>query len=306
MSDYLFTVFTPTFDRAHVLGRVHDSLVNQTFRDFEWVIVDDGSTDDTAKVVETWKNQNLFPLRYFRQENQGKHVAFNRGVREAKGELFLTLDSDDSCVPTALERLRFHWMNIPEGIRGQFSAVTALCLDQKGNPVGGRFPGEFIDSDSLEIRYKYGVSGEKWGFQRTDVLRQFPFPEDLKGTYVPEGLVWNSISRDFKTRYVNERLRIYWIEGPSMVHGHTAVKNACGGRLQHLTCLNTELDWFRYAPLEFLRSAVHYTRFAHHCGVGLLDQVRALTSPWARVLWTLALPLGTLVFLRDLRRERRS
>ena len=194
---YVFTVFTPTFNRAHTLHRVYESLKAQTYRDFEWLIVDDGSTDNTRKLVEQWQQENLFPIRYLYQENSGKHIAFNRGVREAKGELFLTFDSDDSCVPQALERFKYHWDSIPEDKKEKFSAVTALCINQEGEQIGNSFPFEVTDSDSIEIRTKYGVVGEKWGFQRTEVLKMFPFPEIPGEKFITEGIVWNRLSRQY-------------------------------------------------------------------------------------------------------------
>ena len=109
----IFTVFTPTHDRAHTLVRVFSSLKAQTFRSFEWVIVDDGSTDKTETLVRSWISAVDFSISYHRQPQGGKHRATNRGVALAKGALFLTLDSDDACVPTALERLYHHWSQIP-------------------------------------------------------------------------------------------------------------------------------------------------------------------------------------------------
>src|SRR5688572_23550113 len=106
---YTFTVFTPTHNRAHTLQRVYDSLRGQTFRDFEWLIVDDGSKDGTDRLAAAWARSADFEIRYRRQPNRGKHVAFNAGVRDARGELFLPLDSDDACVPRALERFIHHW-----------------------------------------------------------------------------------------------------------------------------------------------------------------------------------------------------
>ena len=87
-SKYTFTVFTPTFNRAHTLHRVYDSLRAQTFRSFEWLIVDDGSTDNTARLIEEWKTAGHFPIRYVYQRHAGAHFAINRGVQEALGELF--------------------------------------------------------------------------------------------------------------------------------------------------------------------------------------------------------------------------
>jgi len=110
----LFTLFTATFNRAHTLHRVYESLVCQTLRDFEWLIVDDGSTDSTREVVEGWQSEAAIPIRYYHQPNAGYHIAFNRGVELARGELFLSLGSDDACKPYALERFYHHWMAIPE------------------------------------------------------------------------------------------------------------------------------------------------------------------------------------------------
>ena len=296
---YTFTIFTPTYNRAHTLDRVYSSLAQQTYRDFEWLVLDDGSTDNTSQLIDAWKGGSSFPIRYFKQENMGKHVAFNRGVERAEGELLLVLDSDDECVPYALEQLKYHWDAIDAQQRGRFSGVSVLCMDQNGNLVGDLFPEDVMDSDSLELRYRYKVKGEKWGFQRTDILRRYPFPENLKQTYVPEDIVWNKIARKYKTRFVTEQLRIYWIEGPSMVHNQDPGKNAVGGKLQHCDALNNDIKWFRFAPLKFSLSALHYSRFSFHTGTGLFAQSGALENNIAKILWLLMLPMGYLVYLKD-------
>lgn len=297
-----FTVFTPTLNRANTLPRVYKSLNAQTFRDFEWLIVDDGSTDGTQLLVQKWREEANFVIRYMRQERCGKHIATNRAVDSARGKLFLTLDSDDECVPQALDRFLYHWGSIPPNDREAFSAVTGLCLDQEGRLVGKKFPRDVIDSNSSEIRYRYKVYGEKWGFQRTDVLREFPFSEEVRGVYVPEGIVWSAISQCYKTRYVNEALRIYWIDQPSMTHGRAPGFNAIGGVMQHLATLNTELRYFRYAPVSFLKSAVHYVRFSLHTGRSFIEQRKKLDKKFARFLWWLALPIGVTCYHRDRRK----
>lgn len=112
-SSCVFTVFTPAFDRAHTLYRVYGSLSTQTFQDFEWLVVDNGATDITNELIKKWRRNAPFSIRYLRQKNIGKHAAFNRGVQEAQGELFLVLDSDDRCTPGALETFKYHWDCIP-------------------------------------------------------------------------------------------------------------------------------------------------------------------------------------------------
>lgn len=300
---YTFTVFTTTYNRAHTLHRVYESLKAQTFREFEWLIVDDGSTDNTRDLVKAWQREAEFPIRYLWQENRGKHVAFNRAVQEAMGKFFLTFDSDDACVPQALERLKFYWDSIPEKERPQFSAVTALCVDQHGKLIGDKFPQDITDSDSLEIRYRYKVKGEKWGFHRTEVLRTFPFPEIEGCKFIPEGLTWSAIARRFRTRFVNEPLRVYFRSenepSEQLTGSGDPAKHALGHALWHQSILNHDINWFRHAPEQFLRSALHYVRFSFHTRTGVFDQVKKLENIWAKVLWGIMLPLGFFVYVRD-------
>src|SRR2546423_7881993 len=105
-SSPLFTVFTPTYNRAHTLLRVYESLKKQTFDDFEWLIVDDGSTDDTPTLVKQWISDGILTIRYVFQENAGKHVCINVATKLARGRYIATIDSDDWYVPTALETFR--------------------------------------------------------------------------------------------------------------------------------------------------------------------------------------------------------
>ena len=305
---YRFTVFTPTYNRAHTLPRVYESLKRQTFRDFEWLIVDDGSTDNTRELVKNWQKENLLPIRYFWQENAHKKAAFNRGVQEAKGELFLPLDSDDEALPAALEILNRHWCGIPDLEREKFSAVTGLCVDKKGRIVGSRFPADLLDSNSLEIRYRYQVTGEKWGFQRTDILRQFPYLLDVDG-HVPEGIVWSAIARKYKTRFVNESLRIYYIEDDSLsksavVYG--AAKNAEGHALWAREVLCNEWCYFAYSPKWFLKMAANYSRFHRHLQKTQPGKHYPLRGLVPRLLVALMWPVGMLRYGLDLKKAPRG
>jgi glycosyltransferase involved in cell wall biosynthesis len=297
---YVFTVCTATYNRRHTLHRVYESLKAQTYRDFEWLIVDDGSTDNTCELVEQWQQENLVPIRYIYQENAHLHIAFNRGVREAQGELFLKLDSDDSCEPQALERLKYHWDAIPLDQKEKFSAVTCLCKDTNGKIVGDLFPFNPTDSDSLEIRYRFKVKGEKWGFHRTDVLLNFLCGEEIIKTNLPESVRWSKIAKKYKTRFVNEALRTYWTDQPSITrNSQNPRKVAIGAQINHLDILNDYTEWFRFDPLSFLRSAVHYSRFSFHLGKKISQQIANIKTSIGKILWLIALPVGYLVYLKD-------
>lgn len=295
-----FTVFTPTFNRARTLPRVYESLRQQSFRDFEWLIVDDGSTDDTREVVATF-DESLFPIRYVHQANGHKKTASNRGVREARGEFFLTLDSDDEILPHTLERLNFHWESIPAQRREEFSAVTGLCVDDAGQVVGRRFPADVFDSDSMEIRYRYKITGEKFGFQRTDVMRTHPFPEDVAG-HVPEGIVWSAIASRYKTRYVNESFRIYHASEDALSRPSSIQNQAEGLALWAREVLAHDVRYFRHDPVWFLRMAANYTRFHRHMALGR-GRKWPLVGWRARVLTFLMWPAGFALFLKDARRR---
>lgn len=300
-----FTVFTATYNRVDTLHRVYDSLRQQTFRDFEWLIVDDGSSDKTEELVRQWQGQANFLVRYYRQANQGKAVAANYAVQKAKGLLFLPLDADDACVPTALERFHFHWRSIPEILQPTFSAVTALCVDENGKLIGTRFPRDIMDSNSAEIRYRYHVRGEKWGFQRTDIMRAHLFPTDTAYRAIPESIIWNAIARKYQTRFVNEILRIYYqrhyknSKQRNQFIASAAVGDPYGHAVWHRSALNDNLKWFRYSPLEFARNAAHFVRFSLNSGVSFSEQYSELTNWLAKALWLITLPFGLLVHWRD-------
>jgi glycosyltransferase involved in cell wall biosynthesis len=197
-----FTVLTPTYNRAHTLKRVYDSLCAQRFRDFEWIIVDDGSSDGTRELVSSW--QQWFPIRYFWQRNGGKHTAMNRGVAAATGEFVVFLDSDDECKPNALERFDFRWRQIPDP--GHFSTLTALTCRPDGSIQGEVFPEDHVDAFTFADQYRLRGKVDRWGINRTDTLREFPFPEGER--FVPEALVWNRLSRKYAARFFNEALLV--------------------------------------------------------------------------------------------------
>jgi len=210
MSAPLFTVFTPTYNRRHTLPRVFAALQAQTCRDFEWLVVDDGSKDDSAGLVADFAREADFPVRCIVQPNGGKHVAMNRGIREAAGELFVPLDSDDACTPDALERFRLHWLAIPANERDSFSGICCHCQDEAGARIGPAFGEPWFDAYPSDPIARARVLGEKWGFHRTAVLREFPFPEYPGEKSVPEGIVWDRIGLRYKLRYIDEALRIYF------------------------------------------------------------------------------------------------
>ena len=263
--------------------------------------MDDGSTDSTSAVIEAWQKDASFRIRYVWQENSHKKTAFNRGVTLAEGELFLCADSDDAFPPNALERFSYHWHSISKNDREDFAGVVGLCRDDQGKLVGDVFPGDWgIDSDYLEMRYRYGVRGEKWGFNRTDVLRAHPFPEYLPG-HVPEGVVWTAIATRYKTRFINEVVRIYFHGAGNQITQTVNLGQLAPGALYwKRSVLSFELAWFWRNPAFFLMEAARWTRFRMHLNP---EQVRTTNfwplSIWGAFLIALMAPLGAAWWLYD-------
>jgi glycosyltransferase involved in cell wall biosynthesis len=298
-----FTVFTPTYNRAHTLHRVYDSLCAQTLRDFEWIVVDDGSTDNTAELVAGWAKIANFPIRYFRQNHSGKHFAHNLAVREARGRLFMVFDSDDACVPNALERIAYHWNSIPASERHAFFAVNGLCCDQHGRLVGDRFPFSPFDSNLREKRYVHRVRGEKRGAVAIDVLRRFPFPEIKMTQFVPEGAVWLEISKNYKIRYVNEVFRIYFVDdddtGPTLTKTKMLDENAPGRSYYYVWLLNNDLNYFFHSPLPFLKAALMLPMAGWSSRQRIGRTLAELETFPARALVLLGLPIASLLYVFD-------
>lgn len=204
MSKYSFTVFTPIYNRKHTIHRVWDSLNQQTFRDFEWVIINDGSEDGIEPLLESYKEKADFPVRIYHQKNSGKHVAFNRAVELAEGELLVPADSDDSFVPETLAVFNKFWGEYKDN---SVSGISVLCMDENNSILGDQFKTEGL-SNHFEVIYNDKIRGEKWGCIRTEVMRKFRFPE-LPGSFFPESYVWSQIGLEYQTVYLNIPLRKY-------------------------------------------------------------------------------------------------
>lgn len=188
----MVTIFTPTFNRAYIIGNLYESLCHQTNFDFEWIVVDDGSTDDTQSFFqEITRKLNPFAITYVKQQNGGKHRAINRGVQLARGELFFIVDSDDRLTENAVDLVHNWVKSLPH--EGKWAGVAGLKGYDRFNMVGTTFEGEFLDATSLE-RPKKGITGDKAEVFFAEVLRQFPFQEFEGEKFLTEDTVWLKIA----------------------------------------------------------------------------------------------------------------
>ncbi len=165
------SVTTPTFNRADRLSSLYASLQQQTNRTFEWIIVDDGSTDNTEALCRTWVGKTDCPVRYMRKENGGKHTALNVGIREARGELILLVDSDDTLTADAIAVIRDSWAACD---KDDVCGISFLRIRQDGSVIGESFEHDGKYATYIDMRINRRVRGDKAEARRANVLRQFP------------------------------------------------------------------------------------------------------------------------------------
>lgn len=199
------TIFTPTYNRAYILPQLYHSLQRQTSTDFEWLVVDDGSTDHTPELFEKWMNEaNPFPIRYYAQPNGGKHRAINFAVTKAHGSLFFIVDSDDHLVDNAVETMNNQLDTFDYSIISNYAGLCNLKAYPDYSPLGTSFNGTFLDCTVLE-RETYGITGDKAEAFFTSVLLKYPFPEFDNETFLTEAVVWDRMAMDgLKLRFFNE------------------------------------------------------------------------------------------------------
>lgn len=284
------TILTPTYNRASLLPRLFDSLLRQTNKDFEWIVVDDGSTDDTREVVANLKEKcgGAFPMGYVYKANGGKHMAINIGAERARGELLFIADSDDLLTDDALETVANSWHDISDDKSFAGIAGLDIAMDTR-EVIGSGLPQEHIDCNAIDIRYRHHVTGDMKEVFRTEVLREFPFPEFAGERFCPEQLVWFRMARRYRLRYINKPIYIADYQPDGITAGITRA------RMRNPSASMLTYAELTECPVPFLvkvKAAINFWRF-WHC--------RTATSVVPRVAlrWHWLRPLGWMMHVRD-------
>ena len=291
------TIFTPTYNRAYTLPNLFNSLCRQTCKDFEWLIVDDGSTDGTENLVQTWmeRPQNNFSIRYVQQPNGGKHRAINRAVQIAEGELFFIVDSDDFILSEAVDLVLSWWEEVKANTH--YAGVCGLKCFPNKTPVGGTPSyARYLDTDCLSFRTKYHERGDKAEIFRTSVLREFPFPEFEGERFVTEALVWNRIAQRHIMRYYNRNIYCcdYLADGltRSIAKHHFASPRGTALYYAELAHWPQVDGWTR------IKAIINYWRYSTGYPLGLSDKCQQIGRGSI-----ILLPLGLMFRLRDILRR---
>lgn len=254
------TVFTSTYNRAYIINNLYNSLKKQKFKDFEWLIIDDGSEDDTETIVNKWICEQVFLIRYYKISNGGKHKAINKGVNLAKGKLFFIVDSDDSLTEDALYKIN-KWDIEINNCKERFAGVVGNKGYTRKRLVGTTFEQTFIDAKSTE-RGKYNINGDKAEAYYTDILKLYPFPEYEGEKFITERVVWDKIASDgYMLRYYNSIIYLCdYLEDGLTKNGDGLFANNPKGVAHNL---HQMIKIYNYNFIEKMRS---YNAYIELCG----------------------------------------
>ena len=228
----LLTVFTPAYNRAHTICRTYSSLCQQTCHDFEWLVIDDGSIDDTQSLLRSYVDDGSFrgrndrfygyskdapwlKITYIYQDNQGMHGAHNTAYDNITTELNTCIDSDDFAPITCVEKIADFWSSIPERKKRKYAGLVGLDITENGCVIGSKFNHE--ETTLMEFYHK-GGRGDKKLVYRTDIVNEYPrYPLFPNERYVGLASLYNMIDQDYKLLTLNEPLVVveYQIEGSS-------------------------------------------------------------------------------------------
>lgn len=282
------TIFTPTYNRAYILPQLYESLKKQTNKGFKWLIVDDGSVDETQKLVKNWIDEKLIQIRYIRQGNGGKMKAHNTGVQNTDTELFFCVDSDDYLVDTAVETILNEWNSLSEDEKQALAGMVGYKGSSEDKPIGNGFPKK-IAMDTLSGLYQKGFSGDTALIFRTAVIVEFPFPIIGEEKFITEAYVYDQIDQSYQLYTIRKVITVseYRPDGLTQNLLQVTFHNPCGYVAYYLQKGNFEITT-KNCFLDYIRASAFskYTK-----------KVKMPVYPSRKVIYAMSCPFGCLFFL---------
>lgn len=297
--EYDITVFTPTYNRSSTLARLYNSLVEQTERSFEWLIVDDGSTDNTETVVNNFLTENKIRIRYVKKENEGKHIAINIGAEKAQGKWFFIVDSDDYLTSDAVGKIMFYAKQIegmPKyagvvGLKGDSDNKVILSHDKNyGRKMPSQLQSEYIDASSVVYRYKHKIKGDRAEVIRTELLREIPFPKFEGECFMEEVYLWDTISNlGYTFRWFNKVIYIaeYLDDGLTKNMKELVKRNW----KSHCFCANYSLNTKGLPLYVKFREGAKYFRYGKYGGKTYYELWKEMDN---KILGLMTLPIAIM------------
>jgi glycosyltransferase involved in cell wall biosynthesis len=302
-----FSILTPTFNRAQLLTRLYQSLLHSECLDFEWIVIDDGSTDDTERAVQDFISSGNMNIRYFKKLNGGKHTALNIGFLASQGELILILDSDDTIPPSSLNFAQRHWERIK--VDKSCAGIIGLCSDMNTQEIiGDAFSCDGNYSTITKNNFYFNLKGDKCDFIRTAYIKNLKFPVIEGQKFIPESIVTYELDRNYRYYCVNQSLKLveYQTEGITNNFLTLTLKNADGYflRFKHLA----DTDFLQQMSLKGkLVILSNYFRYLFHSKNNLATEVSSLKKlGFLSLLLPCAFFIGVIYFFKDIIVKKRA
>ena len=283
--DKMLTVFTPAYNRAYTLHKCYESLKRQTNKNFKWLIVDDGSTDNTKELVMKWKEEVDFEIVYIYKKNGGMHTAHNTAYENIDTELNVCIDSDDYLTDDAVEIIISEWKKVKnENLAG----LGALNIFEDGKVIGTKFPKNLKSSKYFDIYNKHGVKGDKKFIYRTELTREFPYPEFEGEKYVGLDYKYKKLDEKYEMALVNKVVCVveYMEDGSSKNMLRQYRNNPKGWRffrLENLKIPNTSIKYKFKESVHYISSSL------------ILKDIKFLRKMPYKTIAILAIPFGFLL-----------
>ena len=290
MSDIpTLTIFTPSYNRAHTLSRTYESLCCQTCKDFEWLIIDDGSIDETRNVVMEWQDRlNGFNIKYVWKENGGLHTGYNKAIELIETELCVCIDSDDWMPEDAVDKIINKWKNEK---RSDVGGILGLDFFENGEPIGGYFDNNIIMLKMIEMRTKYHHRGDVKVVHRTKLLKELPPMPSFPGekNFNPIYLFYE-IDQNYPLLLLNDNICFVEYQPDGMTNN---IFNQYINSPRSFAELRKQMMRRKDVPLYLkFRNAIHY----------ISSQIMIKNPYWLsespqKLLTVIAIPFGLLLYL---------
>lgn len=284
----LLTVFTPAYNRSHTLNKCYESLKRQTCKDFKWLIIDDGSTDNTKELVECWKNENNdFEIKYIYQKNQGMHGAHNTAYENIDTELNICIDSDDYLTDFAIEEIKNHWNKVK---CDNLSGIIGLDSYKDGKIIGDKFPENMKTTTVFDFYYNKRLTGDKKIVYRTELTKMYPYPIFEGEKYVGLAYKYYKLDEKYELSTLNKVLCVveYLEDGSSVNMFKQYINNPRGFAFYRRENMSNSKASFKYS----FQQCIHYVSSSI-----IANNSKFFKESPKKGMTLMAIPFGVILYL---------
>lgn len=290
-----YTVFTPTYNRRKLLERLYEYLVSENYSDMEWIVIDDGSNDETRIFMEKIVDGHNFEIKYIFQENAGKYMAFNRAIEEAQGDYFICIDSDDLYIKGAFNKLdKLIYM-----LRDNHAGICFLAADINNEMkiIGDKFPEKLPEANLIDIVCKYHIYGDKGILHRTKILKNYRFPIIPEEKFMTETVLYAQVSQSYKYLLINEVYELvdYQQNGLSSKYRKLMNINPQGAYVNY-----SLIDKFELKGIVLIKNTVGLLSTTFSLKKGWMKNLQICRHKMCYVLFT---PIAYVYYVLFVRRE---